>query len=175
MSKMTKLGMALGLALLAGCAVQSTSRHTVAPLPADAQWALLPMVNYAETPQAGQRAEAILFTLLHQRGVDLRRYPARTGDALPDLNDERRFQEALDWARTGDVRYGIAGSVEEWQYKAGLDGEPAVGLTVQVIDVASGRVLWSASGARSGWGYDTLSGTAQELLRDLADDLPLQK
>lgn len=173
MSKMMKLGiaMATGLVLLAGCA----GAYRNVQLPPDAGWALLPVVNYAETPQAGQRAEAILFTLLHERGVNLRRYPPRTADALPELNDERRLQEAIDWARAANLRYGVTGSVEEWQYKAGLDGEPAVGLTVQVIDVASGRVLWSASGARSGWGYATLSGTAQELLQDLSGDMPLTK
>lgn len=175
MSKTMKLGiaMATGLMLLAGCAGQGAYRSV--QLPPDAGWALLPVVNYAETPQAGQRAEAILFTLLHERGVNLRRYPARTGDTLPELNDERRLQDAIDWARAANIRYGVTGSVEEWQYKAGLDGEPAVGLTVQVIDVASGRVLWSASGARSGWGYATLSGTAQELLEDLSGDMPLTK
>lgn len=174
MSKTVKLGiaMAMSLLLLAGCAGQYAKRAV--PLPADAKWAVLPVMNYAQTPQAGKSAESILFTLLHRRGIsDLRRYPAGTGDGLPDLNDERRMRDALTWARNENIRYGITGSVEEWQYKAGLDGEPAVGLTVRVVNVSTGRVLWSASGARSGWGYDTLSGTAQELLDDLVDDMPL--
>lgn len=176
MSKMIKLGtaMAVGLALLAGCAGQYTK--DIAPLPVGTKWALLPMVNYAETPQAGQRAESILFTLLHRRGLtELRRYPASANDGLPDLNDERRLEDATAWARAENIRYGVRGSVEEWQYKSGLDGEPAVGLSVQVVDVGSGRVIWSASGARSGWGYDTLSGTAQELLQDLVAGMPLSK
>lgn len=165
---------ALGAAMLAGCAVQDVHRPDA--LPTDTEWALLPMVNYAQTPQAGQRAEAILSTLLHKHGVgQLRRYPAQTAGGLPDLDDERRLEKAMAWARDEGISYGVRGSVEEWQYKTGLDGEPAVGLTVQVVDVASGRILWSASGARSGWGYGTLSGTAQELLRDLVAELPLRK
>lgn len=174
MTNTMKLGIAtaVSLVLLAGCAGQYAKRTV--PLPADAKWAVLPVMNYAQTPQAGQSAESILFTLLHRRGIaDLRRYPAGTGDGLPDLNDERRLQDAIAWARSENIRYAVSGSVEEWQYKAGLDGEPAVGLTVQVVNVSTGRVLWSASDARSGWGYNTLSGTAQELLGDIVNDMPL--
>lgn len=165
---------AVGAAMLAGCAVQDVHRPDA--LATDTEWALLPMVNYAQTPQAGQRAEAILSTLLHKHGVGhLRRYPAQRDGGLPELNDEHRLDTAMAWARDAGMLYGVRGSVEEWQYKTGLDGEPVVGLTVQVVDVPSGRVLWSASGARSGWGYGTLSGTAQELLRDLVAELPLRR
>ncbi|MCS3903010.1 PBP1b-binding outer membrane lipoprotein LpoB [Methylohalomonas lacus] len=161
------------LLLLGGCAVSDV--YETQPLQADARWALLPMVNYAEAPMAGQRAESILATLLRKQGINsLETYPQRDDEGLPELNDERRLSHAMEWARNSDFQYGVRGSVKEWQYKSGLDGEPAVGLTVEVIEIASGRVVWSASGAESGWGFDTLAGTAQELLVDLIATLPLQ-
>ena len=68
----------------------------------------------------------------------------------------------------------MTGSVEEWQYKNGLDGEPAVGISLQIVEPASGRVLWSNSGARAGWSRESLAGTAQKVLRKLVSDLRLQ-
>ncbi len=159
---------------LSGCAV--TDVQSTPSFPATARWALLPMVNYAEAPQAGQRAEVIAGTLLRTRGVtDLTHYPVSAdASGLPELNDGKRLQTALQWAKAQGFQYGLSGAVSEWAYKTGLDGEPAVGLTVQVIDISTGQVLWSASGADSGWGYDSLSGTAQELLDTLISRLPLQ-
>ena len=58
-----------------------------------ATWALLPILNYTETPQAGLRAEAILESLLRTGGVrNLRRYPAsQNTDTLFD----HRYSENL--------------------------------------------------------------------------------
>ena len=56
----------------------------------------------------------------------------------------------------------------------GVDGEPAVGLTLQLKDVSSGKVVWSASGGKSGWSREALSAVAQKLTRDLLSTLTLQ-
>lgn len=165
----------LTLAVTAGCAV-TDSQHNTPSFSAKARWVLLPIVNYSQAPQAGERAEAIAATLIRKEGVgNIAHYPANdSGSGLPELNDANRYVKALAWAKSQDYQYGLSGAVSEWAYKTGLDGEPAVGLTVQVVDIATGQVVWSASGADSGWGYDTLSGTAQELLETLIGRLPLQ-
>ena len=161
------------LASLSACAV--TDVHRGQSLSKKASWALLPLANYAQEPEAGHRAEAILSTLLRKRGIDnLQEYSDTSSGGFPELNDQKVENKALDWARNQHLRYAVRGSVEEWEYKSGLDGEPAVGITIQVIDVSTGKVLWSASGARSGWGYGTLSGTAQKLLNNLLSGMPLE-
>ncbi|RCV92554.1 hypothetical protein DU506_07290 [Vreelandella rituensis] len=166
--------MLLTLVLLSGCAV--TDVHRGDALQAQARWIQLPIANYAETPLAGQRAESILATLLHSQGIaSLGRYAPSESGGLLDFNADSIYQEALDSARSEGYRYGVTGAVEEWQYKAGLDGEPAVGISLRVVDIASGDTLWSASGARTGWGYSTASGTAQKLMADMIGDLPVQK
>ncbi|MFG6138992.1 MULTISPECIES: hypothetical protein [Halomonas] len=164
----------IGLFALGGCAV--TDVHRSAPLDPDARWALLPIANHSETPLAGRRAESGLTTLLHQHGVaSLTQAPHPPPSGLLDLTGGHDLQEALNWAQQQGIRYGVTGSVDEWQYKTGLDGEPAVGLSLRVVDVNSGETLWSASGARSGWGFSTTSGVGQELMADLVDELPLER
>jgi hypothetical protein len=165
------IGLGVLCAAGAGCVVHQTQAS--APLDAGSRWVVLPVMNFAETPQAGERAEAILETLLRTHGVtDLDHYPALKDDSgLPELDERRRYEKALDWARGQGFSYGVTGTVEEWRYRSGLDGEPAVGLSVQVIDLASGRVVWSATGARSGWGRESVSGTAHKLTNALLGDL----
>jgi hypothetical protein len=73
----------------------------------------------------------------------------------------------LAWARQQGARYALAGSVDEWRYKVGVDGEPAAGVALQIIDVASGETLWSGAGGKSGWSREALSAVAQQLIRNL--------
>ncbi len=155
--------------LFGGCS--SFTRETGPAFPRDAQWALLPLVNYSQAPQAGERGEQILLSVLAEEGLRPRLYPSVESADLPLLDDRQRLTQALDWARQEGLDYVISGSVEEWQYKSGLDGEPAVGISLQVIDPASARVLWSNSGARAGWSRESLAGTAQKVLRELVGEL----
>lgn len=159
--------------LLAAC-----STVDIAPrveLDHGARWAVLPLTNHTETPGAGQRAAAVVEGVLRARGIgDVQTAPAAlSAEALFEAADvQAQVQDkALAWARANGARYAVSGSVTEWRYKVGVDGEPAVGVTLQVTELASGRVLWSATGARSGWSREALAAVAQKLVRDLTAPL----
>ena len=157
------------LALLTGaCSVIDHSPGSAA-LARDARWALLPIANHTDVPQAGLRAEAIIEALLRSRGVaNLMRYPPSLNPETLFDPAERRVQvDAQKWARDQGARYGITGAVDEWRYKVGVDGEAAVGTALQVIDLQSGEVGWSAVGAKSGWSREALAAVAQKLIREL--------
>ena len=164
----------MGLLLLASisaCSVQEVqSGNQVAR---DTPWVVLPFRNYAEAPKAGERVEAMVATLLRARGVDsIDSYPQPNREGtLPELDERRRYEEALVWAREQDYLYAVSGTVTEWRYKAGLDGEPAAGLNIEIADLKSGEVVWSGAGSRSGWGRESVSGACQRLLDSLLDDL----
>ncbi len=134
-----------------------------------ASWVLLPVMNHTETPQAGLRAEAIIDGVLRANGVrELRRYPAGlNNESLFEPLDRKQFDAALAWAKGAGARYAVAGAVDEWRYKVGIDGEPAVGVALNVIDVATGEILWSGAGGKTGWSRESLSGVAQRLIRQL--------
>lgn len=154
-------------AFLAGCA---TVDHSPRPnLESGAKWALTPFLNHTDAPQAGMRAEAVADTLLRSMGVsDLVRYPAELAQESVFEASERKAQdEALRWAKEQGARYALTGAVTEWRYKAGVDGEPAVGVSLSIVDLQSGAVVWSAAGGKSGWSRDAVSAVAQNLIRDL--------
>lgn len=161
----------LALGLLGACTtvnVQPAPRIDWA-----APWALLPITNHTETPQAGLRAEAILESIVRSNGVsDLRRYPANlVNESLFESTERKAVEQATAWARSERLRYGLTGTVDEWRYKVGVDGEPAVGVTLKLIDLQSGAVVWTAAGSKTGWSREALSGVAQKLIRQLSAPL----
>ena len=163
----------LCLLSLAGCSIIKSEDDR--QFSSAASWVLLPLDNYSQTPQASERAESILTTLLRSRGItQLSLAPNDVApDALPFQDNPRRYRQALAWAQSRGAEFGVTGTIEEWRYKSGLDGEPAAGISLRVIDIRSGDILWSASAARSGWSRESLSGNAQKVMRKLVDQLPL--
>lgn len=140
-------------------------------------WILLPFQNHSGTPRASDKVEDILATLLRGKGINnlqVYQYPNEKEAIWPILDDKRRQENALKTARKDHFYYGITGSIEEWGYKTGVGGEPAVGLSIRIIEIPSGKVVWSATGAKSDWGAETVSGTAQKLLNDLLSNLEIK-
>jgi hypothetical protein len=160
-----------------GCVVLGACSTVIAPpapsFETGARWSVLAMRNDTETPLAGNRAVAIVDSVLRAHGmVNLVVAPAavRT-DVLTETSDDLALTKSLAWARTEKIRYGITGTVTEWRYKVGVDGEPAVGLTLQVVEIESGKTLWSASGGRSGFSRESLAAVAQDLVQKLSQPL----
>lgn len=166
---LARLLLVLSLVSLGACSTVETARAPA--LQKNVRWALLPALNNTETPQAGARLEEITASLMQAHGVnELLHYPPAS--ATPDLlapADRQAQQAALDWARSQNVRYAVLGSVQEWRYKTGVDGEPAAGITLSILDAGSGKVLWSGTAARTGWSRESVAGVAQKLVDKLLD------
>jgi hypothetical protein len=167
--------MLLGALAAAGCA--TTDSGSAGPsIERNAKWVMLPVLNHTEVPQAGLRAEAITEALLRAHGVnDLTRYPATmSNDTLLQPSERKVLDEADKWARTQGARYAVYGAVDEWRYKVGIDGEPAVGVALHIRDMQSNEVVWSGVGGKSGWSRESLSGVAQKLIRQLLATAPVR-
>lgn len=176
MNILKQLGILFLAAALSACATMERAT-TGKPLERNAKWAMLPIVNHTEMPQAGLQAESITEVMLRSAGIaSLGNYPATINrDTLFEPAERKAVTDALVWAREQGIRYVVTGTVDEWRYKVGLDGEPAVGLTLQVLDLKEGdRVVWTAAGSRTGWSRDALSAVAQKLIKDMVSDIPLQ-
>lgn len=153
--------------LLAGCAVTALPGQSLT-LSADARFAVLPLSNATDVPLVERRAQAIAVSLLQQKGLrEVVVYPQKAGDNPLEAEPAVTSTQALAWARQQGARYALSGTVTEWRYKTGVDSEPAVGITLQVADVSSGQVIWSASGGRSGWGYQALAAVGQSQIESL--------
>lgn len=168
--KRTIISRGIALAALASLAACSTLDVGKKPYLDDlTSIAVVPMVNYTETPDAGQRATSIAQSILQQKGFNnvFTYQQERTGNALIINSVELSSAEGLKWARNTGASYALTGAVEEWRYKVGVDGEPVAGLTFNLVDLDSGQTVWSATGSRSGWSRSGVSGVSQKLTNQL--------
>jgi hypothetical protein len=175
-SRWNLLLVAILLEAVSACTV--IDQHGIESFESTKTWILLPFQNHSGTPRAGDKVEEMLATLLRGKGIDniqVYQYPNEKEAIWPILDDKRRQENALKTARLEHYYYGITGNIEEWSYKTGVGGEPAVGLNIRIIEIPSGKVVWSATGAKSDWGAETVSGTAQKLLNDLLSNLEIKK
>ena len=162
------------LLVLSGC---TTIHEGVGePVSFAGKWAVLPFINNTETPYAAEKAESVTAALLYARGVkNLVTIPQQEKkDEIPLGRGEERRKEAVEWARGNGVRYAMTGTVNEWRYKVGLDGEPVVGITLQVLELPGGKVVWSGTGARSGWSRESVSAVAQQIMDKLLGTIQLK-
>ena len=108
---------------------------------------------------------------LGEQGEDGDEKPKRSSLPRGLKPEDVTLEKALAWARGNGLRYGLTGSVDEWRYKVGVDGEPAVGVSLQLLDITTGAVVWTATGSKSGWSREALSAVAHKLLDELSRPL----
>lgn len=82
------LALAAVALFMAGCS--SFTSESATPLARGAQWGLVPLLNYSQAPQAGERAEQILLSVLAEEGVRPRLYPAQPQGDLQLVDDRER-------------------------------------------------------------------------------------
>ncbi|MHB1512327.1 MAG: penicillin-binding protein activator LpoB [Acidiferrobacter sp.] len=149
---------------LSGCA--STALHA-SPAPRFAHGAIIavaPFANYTTTPGAGSRGASMTTSLLLAHGLkSAHAMTMHQKDRLP-LGRAPRPAAWLAEARAMGARYVVEGAVQEWRYTIGLDGQPAVAVTVDLISAKSGRVLWTATGSRSGSPRESVGVLAEDTL-----------
>lgn len=161
-----------------GCTGGLVNYSSCAHVNLSSKIATIPFSNHTETPLAGERAMSITAALLESRGIcNLVVYQNRyQGKILfPGMNKIDSQEELLQWARRTGARYAMTGSVNEWSYKVGLDGEPVVGVSLQLFDLYTGKIVWTAVGSRSGGSRIAVSTVAQELINTMLDGLSSYK
>ena len=165
--------LAASLALVACAHYQVPASPTFA---ANSRWAVMPMINNSNTPLAAEKVEQILGSALYAKGINATFYPASQANDLASILDSHaRQKKAQAWLDSQQFDYVITGSVEEWHYKSGLDGEPAVGITLHVQSAVDHVTQWRASGAQSGWGRESVSGVGQKVINELLKGLNVEQ
>jgi hypothetical protein len=159
----------LAAALIAGCATVQINTSASPHPDRQAVWCVLTPINNTSTPYAGGRVQQQLAALLGARGLSHVLVAPAAGDSgpLPVGEGAKDQKQQLDWAHHHGARYVLLGSVDEWHYKIGLDGQPAVGFTLRLIDLRSGQVLWSGAASASGGSREGLAVLSERTLAGL--------
>ena len=142
------------------------NKNSVA-LPKDKVYAISSFWNYTETPMAGLRASAIIDGVLSKNNINSISLIGGSEEIESAKSKQSFIEEKKAKALALGATYLIIGSVQEWRYKTGIDGEPVVSFTLKVIDLNSNRTVFSGVGAKSGWGHKSIGVIAQEIAENL--------
>lgn len=158
-----------------GCSYQRGSVETGDILSEGRHAAILPLVNLTTYPHAGRIVGDLLTTEMYA-ATDLRIMESTV--MLQRLKgDEEDLDRILD--RTMAQRIGetlgvdtvVFGSVTEYRYKRGLNEDPVVGVSIRMLDVPSGNILWVGSRSETGgclwFCEDSLNRLAQKVCHDM--------
>ncbi len=117
--------------------------------------------NYTQTPYAGARISSMLDGIMLSRGY--KTYNAST--ILRNYSSEKEnIDKTIRHAKKKGIRYVIAGSVNEFRYKTGIEGEPAVSITIFVYNTDTGKIIWSSTGSATGWSNQSRTTVMQNLI-----------
>lgn len=97
------------------------------------------------------------------------RIAGRIWEDRKDDYSQKEIRRFMDIAKQQGNRCVISGQVNEWRYKTGIDGEPAVSLVINVYDTEKGEVVWSGVVSGSGWSYESLGVLSQKLINKILD------
>jgi hypothetical protein len=133
---------------------------------------LPPFFNATDDDHASRALTELTASALLESGVPLvQTEPALTKSRLENAAGADGLY--LDTARALGATHLLLGTVHEYRYKTDLDGDPAVGLTLRLVDAKDGRTLWQGSSAKVSVFFSSLSKTAQRAVRDLVKRSPL--
>ncbi|WP_215842483.1 hypothetical protein HHS34_013895 [Acidithiobacillus montserratensis] len=158
---------------LSGCAGMTVQSAKPVALNKDATWTILPFANNTETPLANERAAALAAGILqsdNRHVVGSLPVRSRTQSLLGG-DWKKEYAEALSHAHNDGTHYALGGSVDEWNYRAGINAEPVVTMTLWVVNVPEDKVIWTGVGSAHGGslGRGGTGGLAQDLIHRLID------
>jgi hypothetical protein len=133
---------------------------------------LPPFVNATDDEHASRALTEMTGSALVEAGLPL----FQTEETLIKSSAEQaqgpdgRYAEL---ARTVNATHLLIGTVHEYRYKTDLDGDPAVGITLRLVDAATGQTLWQGTSANVGYAFASLTSAGQQAARALVQQLPV--
>ena len=125
-------------------------------------YAVIPFENYTETPLAGYRVAAIVEGVLKSKGFKVIRIWKYSYNEPSEEELKKLFKEAKE-----NADYVIYGTVNEFRYKTGIDGEPAVSVTLYIYDTQKEERVFAGTASASGWAHESLGTVTQKLVNKL--------
>lgn len=159
------------IVLSAGCATVVTEGGATGTLRVE-RLLLPPFINATDDEHAGRALTEMTGSALVEAGLPLFQTEELLIRSAADKaqGPDGRYAEV---ARTVGATHLLIGTVHEYRYKTDLDGDPAVGVTLRLIDAATGQTLWQGSGGNVGYAFASVTSASQKAVRALVRDLPV--
>lgn len=159
---MRKFLLFFALVFLVSCSTVTNLDHAKLNIK-DKKITVLPFENYTETPLAGLRVKGIAEGVVSSKGYKL---------SITNVNQDKDYspeeiKKLLQELKESDIDYAITGSVNEFRYKTGIDGEPAVSITVKIYDIKQEKEVYTSVSSKTGWSHESITTVAQKILNKI--------
>ena len=117
---------------------------------------IIPFANFTQTPMAGYKVAGILEGVLRSKNIKFKGSLWDFEERDYSIEDIQKLIEDINSS------YIITGYVNEYRYKTGIDGEPAVSVTIKIYDKKLKKYIYIATFSRVGDTYNSLGVLTQE-------------
>lgn len=133
---------------------------------------LPPFTNATDDQHASRALTEMTGSALVQAGIALyqtEELVLRTSDDEAQGGDGRY----AEIARSMSASHLLIGTVHEYRYKTDLDGDPAVGITMRIVEASSGRTVWQGTSANVGYAFASVTSAGQKAVNRLVAEMPI--
>jgi len=133
-------------------------------------YAVFPFNNYTETPYAGLRVASILDGILLSRNYHVINNIQEFKNN--GYGNKSGLKKMLRKAKKEGAEYLIVGNVNEFRYKTGIEGEPAVSVNIFIYSSSNGKLIWSGVGSAtvaSGLSDQSMTTLVQSVLNKMVN------
>jgi TolB-like protein len=149
--------------IFGGCAQKAVSIQPNSAFPKEVK--IIPFANLTQNPLAGYKVASIANGVIKEHNIkvdnSLFTYPEKDYSL-------KEIQNILNQYTDG---YIVTGFVNEYKYKAGIDANPAVSITLKVYDAKNKKYIFTATISETGNAYDSLGVITQNCLKALMDEI----
>ncbi len=133
---------------------------------------LPPFVNATDDEHAGRALTEMTGSALVEAGISLFQTEELSIKTAADKaqGPDGRYAEL---ARSANATHLLIGTVHEYRYKTDLAGDPAVGITLRLVDAATGQTLWQGTSGNVGYAFASLTSAGRKTVRTLVQELPV--
>ena len=169
---MTRLILLSLILFVSGCAHVVTTGSATGENLTIGRLLLPPFVNATDDEHASRAITEMTGSALVQAGIPL----YQTEDLV--------LRTAQDAAQGPDGRYAeiarsvgathlLVGTVHEYRYKTDLDGDPAVGITMRIVQASTGETVWQGTSGNVGYAFASLTSAGQKAVNRLVSEIPV--
>ena len=131
-------------------------------------------MNATNDDHAGSALTEMTATALFERGIPL--YQTEESRSLTGQGSASSGIEVYaELAARVGATHLLMGTVHEYRYKTDLDGDPAVGITLRLVDVKDGLTVWQGSSGNVGYAFASLTSASSKATRSLVARIPTQE
>ena len=161
---MKKILLSILFLVFIGCSSDVYNVEKTTPISKKETMSVIPFANFTQTQLAGYKVAGIVEGVFKSKGFNI----SKSLWNFPE--EDYTLNEIKNIINHTNSNYIVTGYVNEYRYKTGIDGEPAVSITIKIYDNNKHKYIYTATISKIGNTYDSLSLITQNAINKILDE-----